>query len=629
MDLLSGKQQQFDDNIVYIITGSTGNPTLRHAVSSVDALVVPDNTRIVHWIVVDGPEHATATNDILHDMPRESSVDRSVMILPVNTGGPTDGQVGYLCHKLLAACFFLVPDDAWVCCLDEDNQYEPDHIVECIRAIRAMDPQPRWAYTLRKVFDDNTVEMTDTVESVGLVKPTCLGPTDRLIDTNCYMFRATLAKQLAPIFGTTKARPPPGHLEADRAVCQTLLQHEPRCGFTRRPTVRYRVGNRNSSSGSVTMDFFKSAQKTNAWDPLKKDLYIFHFNNVRTWQVLNKARNDDDWLKEWCLTLYDGLRHDYNLLDGFECLQSGGLPHDAVCLMTICDPSQLPLGTLRDMKQSTHGEMVRVLYTTEGPNYAHRHQWSKSFLESSCDVLLTYCDFVLNQQASYRAVFMPHNAKFFTSGAQMHENTGDNTGSVAMVLACRDGRQTYNINGFEVTLTCQDWMRQVVAKALGKRMHVVGQGWKDVLPDALLYEPPEGGRQFDTTLPSQTYSKFDYGFVIENCDAVGYVSEKIQDVLVGGAIPIVWLPWLHDEMEGELFATLASGDGVWCVNASASGKPENVCEWLQANGYFEPDTIRRMKAAVADIRDTFCSQRGSDAYAQIITSVTSQHSKGS
>lgn len=603
-----------------IVTGATGHPRLGACMDSVTRLEADDRLRVEHWIVIDGPEY----RDRVHEIVATSvpNPNRRVIELPYNTGA--DGG-RYLCHRVIAAASYMVPDGWWMGVLDEDNGVLPHH-ARAIADAMARAPDTRWGYTLRTVVrdapDDATVR--DTVESMGLIRSTCLGPGDHLVDTNCYVVKASLARELAPLWGTSPARTP-GRMEADRLVITSLAAHEPAAWCTRDWTVRYTVGNR---SDSVSMDFFTQAEMP-PWNPAKPDLYVFHFDRDKTHRAISWAiapsSDPDAACREWCPSMLEGLPEDWNLINGFDSVHA--LPHDATCLITMCHPATLPLRRLAELKATTHPTMRRLLYTAEGPNIRHQAQWTLAFLREAADVVLTFARHVL--ESDLKTVATPHNARFLseaTVDAACRENRGPGTGSVAMVLQPRPGLDAYAIDG--VQCHCLDGRRVEAADGLGSRLSVVGQGWHDAVaaihPDrrpTVVYDTP---RFEDPKTPMDTYVEHDYALILENTDCVGYVSEKIGDALMAGAVPLYDGRSIDRSPDAPPnHQLLLQGRGVWWLDISTCGGPGTLGDQIrQLVDAISPHRLAEMKRSVKDARRAYLLATGTDAIRRAVALAT-------
>ena len=613
-----------------IITGATHNPRLAACLESVNGLAPdPRVAALEHWIVVDGASFEAGVKRICDATPPREGLTRRVLVLPHNTG--RDGGA-YLCHRIIAATSYLVPTGWWMQVLDEDNALAPNHLAAITDAMERV-PDARWGYTLRKIVSESDPSETvcDTVESMGLIRLTCLGSDripDRLVDTNCYVIRSDLTKELAPIWGCTTARHPED-LEADRKVIHTLAQHEPKAWCTREFTVEYTAGNRPDS---VSMSFFKNSDVM-PWDPARRDLYVFHFDYEKTRQAIQPGAKNP--LAEWCLTLYDAFRDRYNLINGFECVS--GLPHDATCFLAMCRPETLPLDHLRRLKTTTHPGITRILYTLEGPNKRHQAQWTVPFLKEAADIVLTYARPVL-ENSEIKTVECPHNSRFLgpdTIRDACRVNKGPNRGTAAMVLEPRPGTDEYTIDGR--TYTSLDGLRRDVATGWGPDLTVVGHGWTEIVNRMSDDEKPRIGydipRMTDTKTPVDTYLESDYAVILENTDCPGYVSEKVGDALLAGAIPIYdgrSLDWISDATTETAVPRdqwiLWTGKGQWWLDIrdaatwqrgqrpDLEGAPQGRVfrEYLHANYYATPEMIQLLKSRVRDVRESYLLAKGTE-----------------
>jgi len=603
---------------ISIVTGSTGNALLVRNLKSVNALDVPEGVLVKHVVVADGCKYEEATRRLVTENPprRASRVERHVIVLPENTGGD-----GYLCHRIVASMSFVVNTE-YMCVLDEDNEVDPSHVIAHLNAIGPH----RWSFTLREIIDaESNVQCRDICESMGNIRPTCLSSTDRLIDTNCYMLRVDLARELAPLW-MVRARQP-NAMEADRRICHTLLTHEPKGGSTREFTVRYRAAVRRGdtgSDGSVSLEFFKHGNaRVLPWTPERRDVYLFHFDATHTEAVLRLGPEKNDPLAEWCMTMYDDVT-DVNWIDGFSCLHA--LPYDAVCLVAMCHPSTVPLVELKRLKETTHTELKVVLATLEGPNVRHREQWDVTWLREHADVVMTYSRPLL-ETPSLRCVYWPHNARFVSEervADVLRENEGPNTGTVAMVLENRSTTGTYRACG---TMACSlDYLRGEFATGFGPALTVVGGRWTAFCEServagrpvpTLGYDMP---RHLDPKTPVDTYQTHDFALIIENCGgpgAAGYVSEKVGDALMAGSIPLYWGE--NIDAETPMGSFMQRGRGTWWIDLrDAVDLEDDPAKGRALKTFldrFSSDDILAMKTAVKRHREAYLLGVGSRAFA--------------
>ena len=616
-----------------IVSAFTNNAAQAQNLQSVNNLAVPDGVQIKHTVFIDGEMFKEAAMEVINQYPPTTpGISREVIALPTNTGGrDEEGRPGYLCHLINAASSFLTDAD-WISFLDEDNFLTQDHVATIAESIRKS-PGATWGFTLRRVVDDDGNEMDDTVESMGNIRNTSISWNDFLIDTNCFIFSKEIARMVAPLW-PRKARVP-GEMEADRLITRALLKDMPHCFQNRHHTVMYRLGNR---SDSVQMSFFeKSVQKMPVWDPAKKDVYVFFFDNQQTERVLNVTVQKSP-LEEWCMTMLDDFHsHGFNLCNGFNSLISNTLPTDALCFLVMCRPDTLPFEKLASLKRTTHTGMKRVLYTAESPNLRHRQQWTEEFLVQYADHVLTYADFIL-ENPHIQSTYVPHNARFFREIDAKYfsiENEGKNTGSVCMILEARNNRGSYSIDSTK--FECLDYLRLDAAHGFGEQLTVVGHGWKDIIQQMKedgCQELPTlgydlGHRSCDDKSCIETYKKHDFALIFENTNAAGYISEKIQDALIAGAIPLYFGSNLS-----QYDSTLRKGKGLWWIDVRgmiewADKKPAlrdqalgaKIRAFLKENFFCDPAMIALMKKRVEDVRKKYALERGSSRLAQAFASV--------
>lgn len=518
-----------DRPTVVVITGATGNALLANAVKSVEKQQT--KAEVQHWIVVDGESNKYAVEKILGKMPvpHPDHVRKKLLVLPENTGG-----TGYVCHRINGAVPWLC-NSQYVCFLDEDNEFEPWHVQNLLDSVGEIGA---WSHSFRTVIDARgEIICKDFCESLGGVCHTVMHPNDRLVDTNCYLLRRDVAIKLSPVWNV-KARQH-GQLEADRALCKALLEQYPMHGVSRSCSVRYRVDGRGDS---VTGDFFKRGNAffgrgVGGYDfETKKDVYLFHFDPHATAKYIHGDPAEKNPLAEWCMTMWKGFEREYNILDGFMNVEY--IPDGATCLVTMCNPQTLPLDVFEKRKQG----LDIILYTAEGPNARHAAQWTNDFLGRYFTKIATFWKPLLEAppEGVRRVAKCPHNARFleFPRDADVfRENTGCNK-SICMVLERRGTRGAYTIDG--TTLHSLDYLRESYLQGL-RDVTVYGNNWTDFCrkhPEVKLgYSGP---RMMDPNLSVDLLKMYEFALIIENCDAEGYVSEKIGDAFIAGSIPIYY-----------------------------------------------------------------------------------------
>jgi hypothetical protein len=225
----------FTQNTVTVITAATGHRNLLKNLLSVQQQTYPS---VEHFVVIDGPEHQERVEGTVAQLTQRSK-PLNLIHLPCATG-----KERWCGHRIYGAMSFL-SNSEFICYLDQDNWFEPDHVASLIAAIQANGSQ--WAFSLRNIVDEEgNLVIPDLCESLGNLHHVFNSPTDYLVDTSCYMLRREVAVHFAPAwYGPT--RPPRGQMERDRLFCRLLLEHCPKVCSNRRHTVNYTVGNRPDS----------------------------------------------------------------------------------------------------------------------------------------------------------------------------------------------------------------------------------------------------------------------------------------------------------------------------------------------------------------------------------------------
>ena len=185
---------------------------LRRCLESVQAQTHP---HVTHYMVADGfPRH-----DLLAEWPR-------VRHLPLPNGhanfGNTPRGLGALCA--------LADGMDFVCFLDADNLFLPDHAASVVQA---------WAraaaagHALDAVFSSRYMFLPGH-EHLRLVSPED-APGRGFVDTNCI----SLARSAAFMWGAWCNIPPPLACVCDRVMCWLMQHHGLRVMWTGRYTVLY------------------------------------------------------------------------------------------------------------------------------------------------------------------------------------------------------------------------------------------------------------------------------------------------------------------------------------------------------------------------------------------------------
>lgn len=230
----------FTTQTVTVITAATGHRNLARCIDSVQRQTYE---QVEHLIVIDGtaryprvlPFLAAAT-----DFPKRVNA----ITLPAPTG--LDGWCG---HRIYGA-MPLICNTEFVCFLDEDNWFEPDHIATLVAAMRTS--QASWGFALRRIVDqEGNFAALDNCQSLGPLHHPFHNPRIFLVDTSCYFLRREVAVACAPIWHRPIAVPDQ-ELGPDWLVCMHLMQHFPRVACNIKHSVNYTAGG-SANSPSVQM----------------------------------------------------------------------------------------------------------------------------------------------------------------------------------------------------------------------------------------------------------------------------------------------------------------------------------------------------------------------------------------
>jgi hypothetical protein len=571
---------------VAVVTPTTGAATLERAIESVATQTSPG---IVHWIVADGPGAVEAANRIADPWVETGAVRFTA--LPENTGAG-----GWNGHRIYGAVPWLSSAD-YVAFLDEDNWFEPDHVHDLLEAI--VREKAAWAYSLRRIVDkDGNAICDDRCESLGPAHHTCLSPEDHLVDTSCYMIERGLAIDVSPCWNG-RARQE-GRVEVDRALCAALTASAP-YAFVPKSSVVYRLG---GNAASVQRDFFERGNAAMGVDFAKPALYVFHFDPKATaaFFATRRDRSRSYALDEWQPNLLRGLEDGYRLVDGFENVRS--VPRGATVLAVMCDPRTLPLEMLRERT-----DLHRIVYTIESPNVRHAAQWKREFLYPHFDVALTYWEPLLAKQSGgFGSSFAFHNCHTADMDlpedrALLRKNAGRGR-SVAICLANRPLRGKFEIDG-EV-LTCLDPLRAAFVSSLPE-VTAVGEGWEALAPRRGL-RVVSGGKSVDERHAVDWYADHTFALIVENVDAEGYVSEKLYDALMAGAIPLY-----HGNPSKRLLEHVPDLDGLFVDIRGMSGR-----ELREKVESFEESDVEAFRSKIYARREAVLRAVGVKAFARCV-----------
>lgn len=505
-----------------VVTPTIGTAYLSRCIESVQSQTL---LGVEHLIVVDGPEYA----DKVHDMikPYRLKTPLHIMVLPFNTG-----HKGWLGHRIYAAIPHLLDTD-FVAFLDEDNWYHETHL-QNMQKLLVQDPTLHWSFSLRQIFDiDGNFICNDNCESLGNMCHTVLAWNDFLVDTSCFLFRKDVAIAIAP-HNMHQSRT--GGIEADRAMTKFLLEHPSWKGKgVSKYTLHYTAA--RVEGKSVTGEFFLKSNAMFKYDFAKRPtVYIFHFNIVKTQEFLvTMHKNDRSYtMDEWCMTLLRGLVNKYNLVNGYAVQNL--IPPGSLVYVSLCHVHELPHKILKRQ------DVKKIAYTLESPNIRHQAQWDIDFLKAHFDHVLTYWEPLLKNETTW-ATFCPHNTHFLDFDnphdmALLHtpKPASVKKKNVVIVLERRDLEGNYVIN--DVALKCLDKLREHYVKDLTD-ITAYGLGW-GAYKGTNVKVGHTKHRGLDDKKSFEYYKDFTFSLILENCDADGYVSEKLYDCLIAGSIPIYY-----------------------------------------------------------------------------------------
>lgn len=227
--------------LITIITPTTGNPHLAKAIQSVEEQTY-DN--IQYLVVVDGKHRVKNTHDVLSTL---NCKRYETIILPQATGYDQ-----YNGHRIYGAMTYI-SEGQFLCFLDEDNWYEPNHIETLVEAVQ----EKTWAYSLRKIVDqENNFICNDDCESLGKWKSVL---NDHFVDVGCFLLPKLLALKFSPGW-YRRARNPQEQPEVDRLLSHLLFSQLPKeqVDTNGQYTLNYRVASR---SDSVQSEFFQKGNE--------------------------------------------------------------------------------------------------------------------------------------------------------------------------------------------------------------------------------------------------------------------------------------------------------------------------------------------------------------------------------
>ena len=523
-----------------IITPTTGNIKLSKLIESINNQNENINRKIEHYIVVDGPHFKKAVEEIL-DNNKPLNHERFIFQLPFNTGKDSGNYLG---HKIYASIGQLVRSE-WVLLADEDNWYEPEHIDSFIENINNYNEKPfqknkiDWLYCLRRIVNDkHNYICDDNCESLGHLNPVFYNNNDRLIDTNCYCIRREIMINCSYIWNKIATN---DNTDPDRLFGKKLMTDYVNFICTKKYTLNYYTGNRNDS---VKSDLFVNGNelifkmfKSFPWQ--REVLYIAHFDNLHTERVLNRVYGGNNEplssvaYHQWNLNFFDLLSKKFLLINAY--INNQYIPAGSKIILNMCSPLELP-NKLLERK-----DIQKIIYTYESPNIRHQKQWDLEFLLPTFNNILTYWNPLLEIKniVPNKIDYLPFISRFDMTNPNdlsfIIENT-NNHKKICIILENRNIKGNYNINGIQ--LNAQDYLRLEYSTELGKRIYCYGSTWEPY--KHIINYCPSKNRHLDIEFVGDIMKQYTFCLIIENCNAQGYVSEKIYDALTVGCIPLYY-----------------------------------------------------------------------------------------
>lgn len=481
-------------------------------------------------------------------------------------------------------------------------------------------------------YKDQQGFLEDNCESLGDKSSTIIHQNDYLVDTSCYFLKRNVAISSSPVWKVCVEK----GIDGDRGMFSFLKKNFPNYTCSNEYTLYYQTG---SGEKSVSYDFFiKGNQKVNRQGEffsskqqsvienqnIKKQnqkpiIYLFHFSLEATEEVFlsrqkytNTGKIDPDIVyKEWQMTLINELSKKYYLANGYTAMCKGGVPKGSTILVHLCAMETLPLKYILDPQN----EFYKIIYTIEGPNIRHSKQWDYNFL-NKFDKVYTYWEPLLensnnsNNSNNKKFVYMPfiHRLDFsnpeqstglFLNGTKHCRKTicyvGENRNLAGNYFINTNGR------GKKTKLTCLDILkRQHFVLEMSKRkmdIEVYGSDWEKENTKNIIKVVRNTTRYKDKEYNYQIFSRYTFTLIVENCDAEGYVSEKIYDALVAGSIPI----YIAGENNiNYRMKEILSNSNKKCYIDASNMTPEQLCNYINKLSFKQ---IKFMKESILKHRE--------------------------
>lgn len=173
---------------VTILTPTIATDALANAVRSVARQQPVPGVDIRHIVVADGKRYENAARDIAIKAWEGVGHTPKVYSIPDNTGAN-----GWNGHKIYAHYAQLLDAD-YLCLLDEDNTFEPEHVATLLPIAE----KHGFAWSLRTVYTKGGERLgVDRAESIGKWIQHPDHAPYILVDTSCWMLRRDFVAHLA------------------------------------------------------------------------------------------------------------------------------------------------------------------------------------------------------------------------------------------------------------------------------------------------------------------------------------------------------------------------------------------------------------------------------------------------
>lgn len=524
--------------LITIITPTIGSPYLKDLLKSMNEQIgLNSDFTIEHFIVVDNaPSHITEVNTIMNQVNEEKGIIRHIFNIPFGSG-----LNNYKGHKIYSA----IPQFAngiYTIFLDDDNFIKAEHIITFLNKMKEDDYD--WIYSLRSISDkNNKIICSDYCESLGYLNHVFYNPNSYLIDTNCYFVKSDIVKQVCHIWNK---RAEYNDNDPDRMFGRILMANFKKYICTKKDTLVYRT---IEDGKGVSGDLFKNGNNK-MYELYKKDdivtlptIFLIHFDPKQTERMIQRIYSSDSResiaYKQWQLNLFDDLSDKLHIKNAYT---SPFIPSGSIIWIHMCDYNTLPKHILE------RKDLYKILYTIESPNIRHQAQWDKTFLENNFDIILTYWTDLFKVRTE-NTIYFPfiHRYDFNNQNDMKLITNKEKIPSACILLENRDFKNNYKIN--ETILEANDYKRKMSVENIAKyiKVYCYGDSWKKVQDEinqrnknknVISKETPSRFLDSDKTI--DYYEQHTFSIILENCNASGYVSEKIYDAWSVSSIPIYY-----------------------------------------------------------------------------------------